>query len=333
MSFALVVLAAGEGKRMKSAFSKTTFEVCGKGMVVRVVEEAKKAGAEKACVVVGHRADMVTAALGENAQYVTQKEQLGTGHAVMQAREFIKKSENVMILAGDTPLITAKTLEGAAKSHVENANVCTVLTARVDNPFGYGRIIRDENALVEKIVEQKDANEEEKNVHEINSGMYVFNSEALLEALDKLTNDNAQNEYYLTDTLAIMRSAGLRVGAYEVEDAEEISGVNDRVQLEAAEKVMQRRINEAHARAGVTIKDIDNTYIEDDVTIGRDSVIFPSTMIGAGTIVGENAVIGPCCRIEKSVIGAGCKIEFAAVENAVIKDGEEVKAFTQIKGE
>lgn len=331
MSFSLVVLAAGEGKRMKSEKSKVVFKVAGKEMVNRVIDEAVKAGVNKACVVVGHKADMVMAAVGDRAQFVTQTEQLGTGHAVMQAKEFIAQSENVLILAGDTPLITSETLKSAMKMHIERANSCTVLTSVVDNPFGYGRIIRDEEGNVEKIVEQKDATEKEKAVCEINSGMYAFNSKELIKALDKLTNNNAQGEYYLTDTLSIMKKDMLKVGAYTVADANEISGVNDRLQLAEAEKVMRRRINTRHALNGVTIIDIDGTYIEDDVVIGQDSIVYPGTTLEKGSVIGKNTVIGQNCRIVNSSVGDGCDVYYSTMIDSSVDEGTHVGPYAYLR--
>lgn len=331
MSFSLVVLAAGEGKRMKSEKSKVVFKVAGKEMVNRVIDEAMKAGVDKACVVVGHKAEMVMAAVGDRAQFVTQIEQLGTGHAVMQAKDFIAESDNVLILAGDTPLITADTLKSAMDVHFEQNNTCTVLTSVVDNPFGYGRIIRDECGNVAKIVEQKDANDEEKAVCEINSGMYCFNSKELINALDKLTNKNAQGEYYLTDTLSIMKNAGLRVGAYIVEDSAEIAGVNDRVQLSEAEKVMKKRINTYHALNGVTIIDIENTYIEDDVVIGMDSVVYPGTTIEKGSVIGKGVVIGQNCRIVNSTVGDGTDIYYSTMVDSTVGEGCHVGPYAYLR--
>lgn len=331
MSFSLVVLAAGEGKRMKSEKSKVVFKVSGKEMVNRVIDEAKKAGVDDVCVVVGHKAEMVMEAVGSAAQFVTQAEQKGTGHAVMQAKDFIAKSDNVMILAGDTPLITAQTLKSAIDTHVNEENTCTVLTAVIDNPFGYGRIIRDDKGDVAKIVEQKDASEEEKAVCEINSGMYCFNSPELLKALDMLTNDNAQGEYYLTDTLAIMKAANLKVGAFVVDDAAEISGVNDRVQLAEAEKVMKKRINRFHALSGVTIIDIDNTYIEDDVIIGQDTVIYPGTTIEKGSKIGKGVVIGQNCRIVNSTIGDGTDIYYSTMVDSTVGENCHVGPYAYLR--
>ncbi len=330
--FSLVVLAAGEGKRMKSDKSKVVFPVCGKEMVNRVIDEAVKAGCEKACVVVGHKAEMVMEAVGENrATFVTQAQQLGTGHAVMQAKNFIGECENVMILAGDTPLITAETLKKAMDTHENNQNFCTVLTACIENPFGYGRIVRDDCGNVLKIVEQKDATDEEKAINEINSGMYCFNSKALLESLDKLTNKNAQGEYYLTDTLSIMKAENLKVGACVVDDALEVSGVNDRVQLSEAEKVMRKRINTYHALNGVTVIDLENTYIEDDVTIGRDTVIYPGTTLEKGSVIGANVILGQNCRIVNSEVGDGCDVYYSTIIDSKVGEGTHVGPYAYLR--
>lgn len=331
MRFSLVVLAAGEGKRMKSEKSKVVFKVSGKEMVNRVIDEAKKAGVDKVCVVVGHKAEMVMEAVGQRAVFVSQHEQLGTGHAVMQAKEFISDSDNVLILAGDTPLITADTLKKAMAVHEANNNTCTVLTSVIDNPFGYGRIIRDEEGNVSRIVEQKDASDEEKAVCEINSGMYCFNSAQLVKALNSLTNNNAQNEYYLTDTLQIMKQAGERVGAFVVEDANEISGVNDRLQLAQADKVMRRRINSYHALNGVTIIDIDTTYIDDDVVIGQDSIIYPGTTLEKGTVIGKGVTVGQNCRIVNSTIGDGTDVYFSTMVDSTVGSGCHVGPYAYLR--
>ena len=331
MSFSLVVLAAGFGKRMKSEKSKVVFKVCGKEMVNRVIDEAKIAGVKEACVIVGHQAEMVKAAVGDRARFVLQSEQLGTGHAVMQAKAFIEESENVIVLSGDTPLITSETLKSLMDMHKENSNACTVLTAVLDNPCGYGRIIRDDMGDVLKIVEQKDATELEAKVCEINSGMYCFNSKKLLAALDKLTNNNAQGEYYLTDTLSIMKNEGAKVGAFIATDPCEISGVNDRLQLAEAEKVMRKRINKKHALNGVTIIDIDNTYIDDDVIIGQDSTIYPGAILEKGAVIGENVVIGPSSRIVNSTVGDGCDVYYSTMVDSSVGKNTHVGPYAYLR--
>ncbi len=331
MSFSLVVLAAGEGKRMQSDKSKVVFTVSGKEMVNHVIDEAVKAGADDVCVVVGHNAEQVKCAVGDRAQFVTQYEQLGTGHALMQAKDFVKNCKTVMVLAGDTPLITAETLKNAYLNHAENKNACTVLTSVVDEPYGYGRIVRDANGNVDKITEQKDASEEEKKIKEINSGMYCFESESLLTALESITNNNAQGEYYLTDTLEIMKKTNLKVGAYIVEDSCEISGVNDRVQLARAEKIMRERINKKLMLSGVTIIDPENTYIDDDVVIGRDSVIYPGTTIEKGSVIGKNVTIGQNCRIVNSNIGDGCDVYISTVIDSSIGEDSHVGPYAYLR--
>lgn len=331
MSFSLVVLAAGEGKRMKSDKSKVVFTVAGKEMVNRVIDEAIKAGADDVCVVVGHKANEVKEAVGSKATFVTQHEQKGTGHAVMQAKDFIKKCKTVMILAGDTPLITAQTLKDAADAHEKNRNKCTVLTASLDNPYGYGRIVRDSNGNVERIVEQKDADEDEAKITEVNSGMYCFDAEALLHALDFLTNDNAQSEYYLTDTLSLMKKDNLKVGAFTVADSREIFGVNDRVQLSEAERVMRERINKKLMLEGVTIVDPERTYIEDDVAVGQDSVIYPGTTIEKGSVIGNNVTIGQNCRIVNSRVGDNCDVYFSTMIDSSVDEGSHVGPYAYLR--
>lgn len=331
MGFLALILAAGEGKRMKSDKSKVVFEVCGKPMVVRVIDEAVKAGAKDVCVVVGHKKENVIEAVGDKAGFVTQEEQLGTGHAVMQAEDYIKKSGDVLILAGDTPLITDETLKGAYEAHIKGGNSCTVITADVINPHGYGRIIRDSDGSVKKIVEQKDASEDEKKVTEINSGMYFFKSSALLDALKKITNNNAQGEYYLTDTLSVMKEAGLKVGAFTAENPLEISGVNDRVQLAEADKFLRKRINSKFALSGVTIIDIENTYISDDAQIGRDSIVYPGTIISGASKIGLNVTIGPNCRIVESSIGDNTDVYFSTIIESRVGNGTHVGPYAYMR--
>lgn len=239
-----VILAAGKGTRMKSDLPKVIHKALGKPMVQYSIEAANAAGAELSdiCLVVGHKADLVRETVGEQVNYRLQKEQLGTGHAVKCAQDFIGTDGLTMVLCGDTPLITGKTLSSLVEAHVRDHNAITVLTAKVDDPAGYGRIIKDEKGDFVKIVEQKDASPEEQKVNEINSGMYLFDSVALNQALSKLNSNNAQGEYYLTDTIEIVKNAGLgRVATVVVEDSDEIKGVNSPEQLKEAEEILSRR--------------------------------------------------------------------------------------------
>ncbi len=239
-----VILAAGKGTRMKSELPKVIHKALGKPMVKYSIDAAVEAGADISdiCLVVGHKAELVKEAVGEDVTYVFQKEQLGTGHAVRCASEFIGKDGLTMVLCGDTPLIKGKTLKKLVETHIAEGNAITVLTARVDDPTGYGRIIKDNWGKFVKIVEQKDATLEEQRVDEINSGMYIFDSAVLSRALSMITNDNAQGEYYLTDTIEIVKSEGLgEVATMVIDDVDEIKGVNSPEQLEEAEMILRNR--------------------------------------------------------------------------------------------
>ncbi len=239
-----VILAAGKGTRMKSELPKVIHKALGKPMVEYSIEAAVEAGADMSdvCLVVGHKADMVKDVVGEGVTYVLQEEQLGTGHAVKCAKEFIGTDGLTMVLCGDTPLITGATLKTLVDTHIAENNAITVLTAKVDDPTGYGRIIKDEDGNFIKIVEQKDASEEEQKVNEINSGMYLFDSDILSQTLDMIDNNNAQGEYYLTDTIEIVKNKNLgRVATVVVKDANEIKGVNSKEQLKEAEDILMQR--------------------------------------------------------------------------------------------
>ena len=239
-----VILAAGKGTRMKSELPKVIHEALGKPMVKYSIEAAMEAGAKASdvCLVVGHKAEMVKEVVGDGVTYVLQTQQLGTGHAVKCASDFIGTEGLTMVLCGDTPLITGATLKALVDVHVSEKNAITVLTAKVEDPTGYGRIIKDAEGNFEKIVEQKDATLEEQKVNEINSGMYIFNSDILSETLSKITNDNAQGEYYLTDTIEIVKKENLgRVATMVVDDVDEIRGVNSPEQLKEAETILANR--------------------------------------------------------------------------------------------
>ncbi len=235
-----VILAAGKGTRMKSDKPKVVHQALGKPMVYYSIKAAKDADAEKVCVIVGYKADEVKACITEDVVYALQEQQLGTGHAVKCAADFIGNTGDVIILCGDTPLITGATLKKALDGHQSDKNGVTVISAVLENPFGYGRIIRDEKGL-SKIVEEKDANESERQVQEVNSGMYIFKADALMKALSMISNDNAQGEYYLPDTIERIKDMGLKVDAIPMENVDEIRGVNTLEQLAEAEEIMRNR--------------------------------------------------------------------------------------------
>lgn len=322
-----IVMAAGKGTRMKSKNSKLVQKIYGKEIVKRAVENAQKAGVRDIVAVVGYKKEEVMKVLGDNIKYAYQDEMLGTGHAVMQAKEYLKgKKGKVLVLNGDVPLIRPETLNKLIEKSIENKEYATLLTAIYDDPTGYGRIVRDEGGNIEGIVEEKDTTEEQKKITEINAGIYCFDIEALLDALEKITPNNKQGEYYITDVIQIMNDSGLKTGAVLVEDNTEILGINDRVQLGILTKVLQMRINIELMKNGVTIEDTNTTYIYDDVEIGMDTVIHPNTTIKSGVTIGEDCEIGP-----NSYIREGCKLanhvkigSFVEIKKAIIGEGTKV---------
>lgn len=330
--FTSVMLAAGMGTRMKSKMPKVLHKVCGKPLSKWVIDASKAAGADKVCAVVGHKAETVKEVLGDVCEFALQAEQKGTGHAVMQAIDVIKNSKGeVVILNGDTPLITAETINKAIEYHKNNGNQATVITAILDDATGYGRIVRDNDGSVLKIVEQKDASEEEKKINEVNSGMYVFDAQSLVYALDKITPNNAQGEYYLTDTLEILLSAGKKIGGYAISDNDEIRGINDRVQLNEAEKIMQKRINEYHMRNGVTMRNPESVYIEDGVEIGNDTEICQNVTIKSGTKIGSDCVIGSGSMLDRAVIHDGVDVLSSVILESEVDEGTHVGPFAYIR--
>ena len=330
--FTSVILAAGMGTRMKSKMPKVLHKVCGKPLSKWVIDASEAAGADKVCAVVGHKAETVKEVLGDVCEFALQAEQKGTGHAVMQAIDVIKNSKGeVVILNGDTPLITAETINKAIEYHKNNGNQATVITAILDDATGYGRIVRDNDGSVLKIVEQKDASEEEKKINEVNSGMYVFDAQSLVYALDKITPNNAQGEYYLTDTLEILLSAGKKIGGYAISDNDEIRGINDRVQLNEAEKIMQKRINEYHMRNGVTMRNPESIYIEDGVEIGNDTEICQNVTIKSGTKIGSDCVIGSGSMLDRAVIHDGVDVLSSVILESEVDEGTHVGPFAYIR--
>ena len=328
-----IVMAAGKGTRMKSNHSKLVHKIYDKELVKRVVETAKKAEIEDIIAVVGHKREEVKEVLKDSVKYAYQEELLGTGHTVMQATKYLENRKGkVIVLNGDVPIIRKETIIALIEKNKKNNEYATVLTAIYENPTGYGRIIRDDQRNIKAIIEEKDASVEEKKITEINAGIYCFDIEELLEALKKLTPNNAQGEYYLTDVFKIMNEKGLKTGTLVIEDNTEILGVNDRMQLEMLTSILRKRINRKHMENGVTIEDINTTYIHDDVEIGEDTIIHPNTTIKSGTKIGANCEIGPNAYIrENCIIHDNVKVgSFVELKNVVIKNGAKVPHLSYI---
>ena len=321
----VVVLAAGKGTRMKSKLYKVLHKVCGKTMVEHVVAAAQGVNPAEIVTIVGTGAGDVEKVLADKSKFAFQEKQLGTGDAVMTAREELgDKDGATLVVTGDTPLFTTDTFNELFKYHAEKGNAATVLTAKAPNPFGYGRIIRDDQGNVLRIVEQKDGKPEELKVKEINTGVFCFDNKKLFEALKHVNNDNAQGEYYLTDVLEILRNSGERVGAYKMPDFSESLGVNDRIALAQATKTMQRRINEQHMRDGVSFIDPDTAYIDADVKIGNDTVIEGNVVIKGNTEIGSDCYITSGSRIVDSKIGNNVTVTSSTVEEAEMDDNTDI---------
>lgn len=329
-----IILAAGEGKRMKSSTPKILHKVSGREMVNIVIDVIKKAEIDDINVIIGRGADTVKEATKERkVTYSLQDKQLGTGHAVMCAKEFLSgKKGTVAIFTGDAPLITTETVKKLLDFHKDGTYKATILTSIVDSPSGYGRVIREKSEEVLKIVEHKDCNEDELKVNEINAGMYCFDIESLLKSLDKLDNNNAQGEYYLTDIIGILKNNDEKVGALPI-PFEETMGVNSRVQLAEAEKVMRKRINLKHMENGVTLIDSENTYIEIDVQINNDTIIYPGNVIEGKTVIGEGCTIYPNSRIKDSVIEKNVSIQSSTILESTIGENTTVGPFAYIRPE
>lgn len=321
----VVVLAAGKGTRMKSKLYKVLHKVCGKTMVEHVVDAARGVNPAKIVTVVGTGAGEVEKVLDGKSDFAFQEKQLGTGDAVMTAKEELgDKDGATLVVTGDTPLFTTETFDELFKYHAEKGNAATVLTAEAPNPFGYGRIIRDDQGNVLRIVEQKDGKPEELKVKEINTGVFCFDNKKLFEALKHVDNNNAQGEYYLTDVLEILRNSGERVGAYKMPDFSESLGVNDRIALAQATKTMQRRINEEHMRNGVSFIDPDTAYIDAGVKIGNDTVIEGNVVIKGNTEIGSDCYITNGSRIVDSKIGNHVTITSSTLQEAEMDDNTDI---------
>ncbi|MDD3364427.1 MAG: bifunctional UDP-N-acetylglucosamine diphosphorylase/glucosamine-1-phosphate N-acetyltransferase GlmU [Syntrophomonas sp.] len=332
MKFTAVILAAGKGVRMRSQLPKVVHRVAGKPMVVHVADAARQAGVDRIVLVVGHGRQAVEDLFTPGVvEFAIQEEQLGTGHALMQAQEKVGQDETILVLAGDTPLLQAATLQGLIDYHRESGAVATVLSTEVDDPFGYGRIIRDASGSFQGIIEEKDASEADKIIREINSGMYCLQVQDAFAALAGISASNAQGEYYLTDMLQILKDEGKKVEIFRMDAREDIYGINDRVQMAQAEEILRRRKNEALMRNGVSIIDPRSTFIDSEVEIASDTIIYPGTMIEGRTVIGSGCEIGPGTRITSSSIGNNVLIENSRIKEAQVGDECTIGPFAYLR--
>ncbi|WP_411503690.1 bifunctional UDP-N-acetylglucosamine diphosphorylase/glucosamine-1-phosphate N-acetyltransferase GlmU [Brevibacillus centrosporus] len=334
MNIHAIVLAAGKGTRMKSSLYKVMHPVCGKPMIEHVVAAVEDLAFHKPVVVIGHGAEAVMHQLGDRVQYAHQQEQLGTAHAVWMCREALENQDGMtIVLNGDTPLVQKETLNQLLSYHQERGAAATVLTAIVDDPTGYGRIIRDESGNVRRIVEEKDATLGQKKVCEISTGIFCFDNRKLFETIPQVSNDNAQGEYYLPDVLAILQEQGCLIGAYAAANPDEGAGVNDRIQLAQMENKLRKRINERHMKNGVTIIDPAATYIEADVVIGLDTVIYPGSYLSGRTRIADGCAIGPNAHILDSVISSRVQVSSSTVVGSKVPMNTIVGPYAFVGGE
>ena len=326
-----VVLAAGLGKRMKSDLPKVMHPVCGRPMIDHVLDCVGQVGAKAVYVIVGHKGEMTRAHVGSRAVCLTQAQRLGTGHAVLQAKEALDRFEgDVLIVCGDTPLIRPQTLAQLA-CHGRDARSCgVVLATRLDDPSGYGRVLRDEQGRVLRIVEEKDATAEEASIREINTGAYRIERRALFEALAEVKNDNAQGEYYLTDIVEILGRTGRPIKAVVAGDPTEVIGINSRRELAQADRILRLRILGEFMDQGLTVVDPETTFIDRRARVGRDAVAHPFSAVRGESEIGDGAQIGPGAEIRSSRVGARACVVHSWVEEAEIGEGARIGPYARV---
>ncbi len=334
MNYSAVILAAGKGVRMCSKLPKVVHKLSGKPIITHVVEAVYQAGITDITIVVGHGRDEVKDVLADYpVNFAVQEEQLGTGHALMQARTKVNPAHTLLVLAGDIPLLQPTTLKNLIDFHKQNENIATILSTELENPQGYGRIIRGSDNSFIKITEEKDATSQEKLNREINSGIYCFQAAYAFSALDRINTDNIQGEYYLTDILEILKDDKEKVGVLLTTESSDVYGINDRVQLAKAQAIMYERKNYDLMANGVTILDPASTFIDKEVEIASDTLVMPFTIIEGQTKIGSNCEIGPYSRINESIIGNEVVIENSRIRQAKIGNKCVIGPFAYIRPE
>jgi len=331
----VVILAAGKGTRMKSAQPKVLHRLAGRPIIEHVLRTVDALAAASTTIVVGHGADAVTSALSSrpHLQFVVQAPQLGTGHALIQTRPSLAgKTGTVLLLYADVPLLHASTLQRLLETHHAARAAATVLTVELDDPYGYGRIVRDRSGKIVRIVEERDASSEERAIREVNSGIYAFAPAPLFESLDSLAADNAQGEYYLTDLVSIYRRRNLRVETLLLERPDELRGVNSRADLADLGRVLRARKNHALMLDGVTIEDPANTYIDEDVVVGMDTVIAPGAVLEGQTRVGRGCRIGPGVRLTNAAIADEVTVlDRSVIVDSTVATGAQIGPFAHLR--
>jgi len=323
-----VLLAAGKGTRMKSDLPKVLHPLLGKPMVTYVVEACKKAGVTRTILVIGYQAEQVQERLGAEYEYVEQKEQLGTGHALMMAAPLLKNVKaEILVLAGDTPFLTADILKKLIRKQQKTGAEATMLTARMDPAGAYGRVIRNEKGKIAAIVEARDCTPEQIKITEVNTSHYCFKAESVLPLLKKLDSNNDQDEYYLTDIIHMLANKGKQIESITSNDPNVLMGINNRAHLSEAHTILRDQLVQQWSAKGVTFIDPQQVTIEPDVRIGNDTVVYPGTVLTGKTVIGKDCKLGPNVRISDSKIGDGCHIEFSVIENRKVEKDAAVGPF------
>lgn len=328
----VAILAAGQGTRLKSDLNKVLHPVGGVPMVFWSVDNARTLGADPLVLVIGRDGESVRSVVGDRAEYVVQAERLGTGHALLQAAPLLQaRSKTVLSLYGDMPTLRLETLQRLVALHNDSHAAITLLAVEAAESMGFGRIVRDEQGRVSAIVEEAVASPEVLAIRELNCGVYCFDADWLWQRLPDVRPTPPKDEYYLTDMVALAVADELPISVLTISDVSEVLGINNRVQLAQAERVMQQRVNEHWMLAGVTMIDPATTYVDATVEIGQDTVIYPNSCLQGQTIVGREAVIGPNCVVRDSIIGDGCRVVSSVVEGARMDRGSEIGPFGHLR--